>query len=83
MVLDKKSVRIEEIASSLFIDVAAALQIVDSLQVNGEIEIKDGSTVIPAKKYRELQVPKNQWNQMLCSQNLRSSLEKQMILRVL
>ncbi len=64
IVLARKSVRIEEIASSLVIDVAAALQIVDSLQVNGEIEIKDGNTVIPAKKYRELQVPKDQWNTM-------------------
>ncbi len=64
MVLNKKSVRIEEIASLLVIDVTAALQIVDSLQVTGDIEIKDGSTVIPAKKYRKLQVPKEQWGAM-------------------
>lgn len=64
IVLNRKSVRIEEIASSLVIDVTEALQIVDSLQVSGEIEIKDGSTVIPSKKYRELQVPKDQWSAM-------------------
>ncbi|MHA2199067.1 MAG: hypothetical protein ACXABN_04275 [Candidatus Thorarchaeota archaeon] len=64
MVLNRKSVRIEEIASSLIIEVSEALEIVDMLQVEGEIEITDGKTVIPAKKYREVKVPKDQWMQM-------------------
>ncbi|MFW9869442.1 MAG: hypothetical protein ACFFEL_07435 [Candidatus Thorarchaeota archaeon] len=64
IVLNRKSIRIEEIASTLVIDVSEALQKVESLQIAGEIEIKDGSTIIPARKYRELKVPKDQWNAM-------------------
>jgi hypothetical protein len=64
MVLNRKSVRIDEVASSLVIDVPEALEIVDALQVEGEIEMIDSNTVIPAKKYREVRVPTDQWQQM-------------------
>jgi hypothetical protein len=61
MVLNRKSIRIDEIASTLIIDVSKALEFIDALQVAGEIEIVEGTTVIPAKKYRELRVPRDEW----------------------
>ncbi len=64
MVLHRKSIRIDEIASTLIVDVSKATEIVDELQVAGEIEIKDGTTAIPAKKYRELGVPRDDWLSM-------------------
>ena len=64
MVLHRKSIRIDEIASTLIVDVSKATEIVDELQVAGEIEIKDGTTAIPAKKYRELRVPRDDWLSM-------------------
>ena len=64
MVLNRKSIRIDEIASTLVIEVSKAMEILDGLQVAGEVEIKDGSTVIPAKQYRELVVPRDAWAAM-------------------
>ncbi len=64
MVLHRKSIRIDEIASTLIVDVSKAKEIVDELRVAGEIEIKDGTTAIPAKKYRELRVPRDDWLSM-------------------
>lgn len=64
MVLNRKSIRVDEIASTLVIEVSRALEIIDGLQVAGEIEVKDGTTVIPAKKYRELVVPRDSWMNM-------------------
>ncbi len=64
MVLNRKSIKIDEIASTLIIDVSEALQIVDTLQLAGEIELKEGNTIIPAKKYRELTVPRDAWMTM-------------------
>lgn len=61
MVLSKKSVRVEEIASSLVIDMAETLKYIDALQVAGELQIRDGNTVLPAQKYLELKVPKEDW----------------------
>ncbi|MFW9974951.1 MAG: hypothetical protein ACFFDQ_06790 [Candidatus Thorarchaeota archaeon] len=61
LVLNRKSIRIEEIASSLIMDVSGAMEILDALQTAGEVEIKDGSSVIPAKKYREIRVPRDAW----------------------
>ncbi len=60
-VLNRKSIRVEEIASSLIMDISGVMEILDALQAVGEIEIKDGSTVIPAKKYREVRVPRDAW----------------------
>ncbi|MHA1135518.1 MAG: hypothetical protein ACTSSE_03450 [Candidatus Thorarchaeota archaeon] len=64
MVLAKKSIRMEEIASSLVIDMTEALSHVDALQAAGEIQIRDGNTVLPAQKYLELKVPKDTWMSM-------------------
>jgi len=64
IVLNRKSIRIDEIASTLIIDVSAALEIVEALQIAGEVEIKEGTTVIPAKHYRELRVPRDEWMTM-------------------
>jgi hypothetical protein len=64
MVLNRKSIRVDEIASTLVIEVSKAVEILDTLQVSGEVEIKDGSTVIPARKYRELTVPREDWMDM-------------------
>ncbi|MHA1615377.1 MAG: hypothetical protein ACTSYJ_11070 [Candidatus Thorarchaeota archaeon] len=67
MVLNKKSVRIEEIAAFLVIDITEALKHVDSLQTAGEVQLHDGNTVLPAQKYLELKVPKDQWLSMEAS----------------
>ncbi len=67
MVLNKKSIRIEEIAASLVIDMTEALKHVDALQAAGEVQIRDGNTVLPAQKYLELKVPKDQWLSMEAS----------------
>ncbi|MGY5858067.1 MAG: hypothetical protein RTU63_01760 [Candidatus Thorarchaeota archaeon] len=64
MVLAKKSIRMEEIASSLVIDMTEALKHVDALQAAGEIQLRDGNTVLPAQKYLELKVPKDAWMSM-------------------
>jgi len=64
MVLATKSIRVEEIASSLVIDMSEALKHIDALQVAGEIQIRDGNTVLPAQKYLELKVPKDVWLSM-------------------
>jgi myosin heavy subunit len=64
MVRNRKSVGVDEIASCLIIEVSEALEIVDTLQVAGEIELTDRKTVIPARKYREVKVPTHQWMEM-------------------
>ncbi len=60
-VLEKRSIRIEEIASSLLIDMNEALALVDELQAAGEIELGDGITVIPGEKYRVAKIPVEEW----------------------
>jgi len=64
LVLTKRSVRIEEIASILVVDVSKAMEIADILQAAGEVEIGDGNTIIPAKKYREVKVPIEEWRNL-------------------
>ena len=34
------------------------------MQVAGEVQIKDGHTIIPAQKYLELRVPREEWIKM-------------------
>ncbi len=60
-ILEKRSVRIEVLASNLLIDVAQALTVVDELQAAGEIEIRDGNTVIPREKHRVAKIPVEEW----------------------
>jgi len=79
MVLNKKSIQIEEIAASLVIDMTEAIKHVDALQATGEVQIRDGNTVLPAQKYLELKVPKDQWLSMEASdifQELEDFIEK-------
>jgi hypothetical protein len=64
LVLTKRSVRAEEIASILVVDISKAMEIADALQAAGEVEIKDGNTIIPAKKYREVKVPVEEWKNL-------------------
>ena len=64
LVLTKRSVRIEEIASILVVDVSKAMEIADTLQAAGEVEIRDGSTIIPARKYREVKVSVEEWKNL-------------------
>jgi len=64
LVLTKRSVRIEEVASILVVDISKALEIADTLQAAGEVEMSDGNTIIPAKKYREVKVPVEEWRNM-------------------
>ncbi len=64
LVLTKRSVRTEEIASILVVDVSKAMEIADALQAAGEVEIRDGTTIIPARKYREVKVPVEEWKNL-------------------
>ncbi len=64
MVLNRKTVRLEEIASSLVLDMTQALKYCEALQTDGEVEIREGHTVIPAVKYREVIVPRDKWIQL-------------------
>ena len=61
LVLRKRKMRMDEIASVLVSDMKEALEIVESLQMTGDVEIRDGITVIPGKKYREIEPPKEEW----------------------
>ena len=61
LVLRKRKMMMDEIASVLVSDMREALEIVESLQATGEVEIRDGTTVIPGKKYREIEPPKDEW----------------------
>jgi len=64
MVLNRRSVKIDEIASVLVENTQTVMEIVEELQLAGEVEIKDGVTVIPAKKYRDVVIPVAEWNEM-------------------
>ena len=68
MVLERRKLRLDEVAAILVTDTTQALQICESLQNEGEIEIKDGSSIIPAKKYREIKAPVEEWQSATPSQ---------------
>jgi chromosome segregation ATPase len=61
LVLTKRSVRLEEIASILVTDTHQAYEIVDALQAAGEVELEDEHTVVPAARYREVKIPSDEW----------------------
>lgn len=61
LVLTNKSVRVDELASTFLMDVPQVMEIIDGLQAAEEVELHDGRTVIPAKKYREITIPVEQW----------------------
>lgn len=64
MVLNRKSIRAEEIASNLMMDVTETLKYIDLLQAAGEIEVRNGNIIIPAQKYLEMKVPREEWMAM-------------------
>jgi hypothetical protein len=64
LVLERRTIKVDEIATQLLLDTAEVLDIVDSLQALGEVILKDNATVIPAKKYREVKVPVEEWRSM-------------------
>ncbi|MFW9862708.1 MAG: hypothetical protein ACFFET_10520 [Candidatus Thorarchaeota archaeon] len=61
IVLEKRSVRVEELAASLQLGITEALALVDELQAAGEIEVRDGSTVVPREKYHAVKIPVEEW----------------------
>ena len=61
LVLTKRSVRLDEIASFLVTDTNTAYEIVDALRAAGEVETPDENTVIPAAKYRQVRIPVEEW----------------------
>jgi chromosome segregation ATPase len=64
LVLERRNLKVDEIASILLVDTAEVRDVVDTLQTVGELEMKDSNTVIPAKKYREVAVPADSWKTM-------------------
>ena len=64
MVLTRKSIRMEEIATNLVINMTEAIKYANDLQAAGEIQIRDGNMILPAQKYLELKVPKDDWMSM-------------------
>lgn len=61
LVLSKKSVRVDEIASQFLMDTESVLEVIDTLEAADEVELQDGRTVIPARKYREIAIPDDEW----------------------
>ncbi|UCE09640.1 MAG: hypothetical protein JSW61_11790 [Candidatus Thorarchaeota archaeon] len=64
LVLAKRSIRLEEIASVLVTDVHQAYEIVDALQAAGEVELDDEHTVVPAARHREVKIPREEWRSL-------------------
>jgi len=64
LVLEKRHLKVDEISSLTLLDKAKVLDAIDSLQALGEVEMKDSNTIIPAKKYREVAIPSEEWRNM-------------------
>ncbi|MFW9851135.1 MAG: hypothetical protein ACFFF4_18565 [Candidatus Thorarchaeota archaeon] len=64
MVMEQRAVKADELASMMLTELSEIREAVDSLQAIGEVEIKDGGTIIPAKKYRETKIPVDEWKNM-------------------
>jgi DNA repair exonuclease SbcCD ATPase subunit len=79
MVMEQRAVKTDELASMMLTEVSEIREAVDSLQAMGEVELKDGATIIPAKKYREIKIPVEEWKNMSPSEifdSLESVVEK-------
>ena len=61
IVLQKRRAKVEDLAAMLVADISAVREAVDKLQAEGEVEVDQNGVVIPAKKYREAQVPVEKW----------------------
>jgi chromosome segregation ATPase len=64
MVMEQRAVKADELASMMLTELSEVREAVDSLQAMGELEFKDGMTIIPAKKYREIKIPVEVWKNM-------------------
>ncbi|MHA1577150.1 MAG: hypothetical protein ACTSU3_07300 [Candidatus Thorarchaeota archaeon] len=64
IVLDRRTIKIDEIASTLVEDTNTIMGYIDGLQTAGEVQLIDGVTVIPAIKYREVKIPDVEWKEM-------------------
>ncbi|MFW9953141.1 MAG: hypothetical protein ACFFD3_01215 [Candidatus Thorarchaeota archaeon] len=79
LVLENRSLKIDELASMTLTDISSVMRVVDSLQAAGEVMLKESNTVIPAKKYRETRIPVEDWMKMEPSEifdSLESFVEK-------
>ena len=75
LVLGRKSIKIDELASQLVIDVSRAHAIADELQSISEVEIKNDHSVVPGRKYRDVTIPVDNWKN-LEPQEIFDSLEE-------
>ncbi len=78
-VLEQRAIKTDELAAMMLTEVSEIKEAVDSLQAIGEVILKDGNTVIPAKKYRETKIPVEDWNNMVPNEifdSLESVVEK-------
>ena len=64
LVQSRKSVLLEEVASSLALDMMQTQNYVEALQSEGEVEIRDGHTIRSAARYREVVIPRDEWLQL-------------------
>jgi len=64
MVQNRKAVLLEEVASSLGLDMMQAQDYIEALQAEGEVEIRDSHTIRQAAKYREVIMPRDEWLQL-------------------
>ncbi|NHJ13890.1 MAG: hypothetical protein EAX95_09435 [Candidatus Thorarchaeota archaeon] len=61
LVFLRKSIRVDELASILLIDLSEAHEALDELEAAGEVEVKGEANVIPGRKYREITIPVEDW----------------------
>ena len=64
MVLNRRTIKIDEIASTFVEDTHTIMEIIEKLQAAGEVLLTDGVTVTPAQKYREVKIPVAEWKEM-------------------
>ncbi len=78
-VMEQRAVKKDELASVMLAEISEINEAVDSLQAIGEVVLTDGNTIIPAKKYREMKIPVDEWQKMAPSEifdSLESVVEK-------
>jgi len=78
-VMEQRAVKTDELAAIMLAEISEINEAVDSLQAIGEVVLKDGNTIIPAKKYRETKIPVEDWQKMQPSEifdSLESVVEK-------
>ncbi len=63
LVLQKRKIKIDDLAAMLNMGTAEIRGIIDKMQTEGELELGQNNVVMPAKKYREAQIPVEKWEQ--------------------